>query len=234
MRHATGEFIAFLDDDDVWLDGHLRPQIAMMQSDTRIGAVVAQVRNVDHNLSGDGPAWPAAFNSHSATAEFFRYYPQIGATVVRASILPTAGLFNRKLKGDEDWDWHFRLSRVTTIGFVDAPVVLFRQRPIDDGDLEWFRLPWFFRVYFANLLRVRDFRTFAVGCGSMARHLGGYCYFFLEVARTQLPLNRRRARTNLLRAIAASPAHAISLSLRSSEWRRVAVASLKGGGSVSP
>lgn len=229
MDAATGEFIAFLDDDDIWLEGHLRPQIALMRADEQLGAVVAQVQNADFSLADRGPAWPDSFDPEAATAEFFRYYPQVGATVLRRAVLLKVGKFNTKIAADEDWDWHLRLSRVTSVGFLERPVVLLRRRARADGDLEWSRLPWFFRVYFRNLVRVRDAKTGIAACSSLAHHLGEYAYFFLDVARKQLPEERKAARKNVLRAIASSPAHVGSLTVRSGEWRRIAVESIFGG-----
>ncbi len=39
LRRATGEFVAFLDDDDVWLPGNIRPHIAMLDAHPEYEAV---------------------------------------------------------------------------------------------------------------------------------------------------------------------------------------------------
>jgi hypothetical protein len=57
------------------------------------------------------------------------YFPQVGGTVVRASLLPELGLMDETLIGDSDWDWQLRITRRWPVGFVETPCVLFRQRP---------------------------------------------------------------------------------------------------------
>src|SRR5690606_1902121 len=39
MRKVTGEFVAFLDDDDAWLPGHIRPHIAALDADPQLEGV---------------------------------------------------------------------------------------------------------------------------------------------------------------------------------------------------
>src|SRR5690349_11073672 len=40
FRAATGDYIAFLDDDDVWLSGHLLPLLRALEQHPMLGAVV--------------------------------------------------------------------------------------------------------------------------------------------------------------------------------------------------
>ena len=47
IRAATGEYIAFLDDNDVWLPGHLRPQLALLAVRPDLAACIGQVIPVD-------------------------------------------------------------------------------------------------------------------------------------------------------------------------------------------
>ena len=43
MVAATGEYLAFLDDDDLWLPEHLRGHLAMLAARPELEAVVGQV-----------------------------------------------------------------------------------------------------------------------------------------------------------------------------------------------
>ncbi|MFN8558314.1 MAG: glycosyltransferase family 2 protein [Dehalococcoidia bacterium] len=134
MRAATGDYLAFLDDDDVWLAGHLRPHIDLLEQNPTMAAVVGQVQTADFDLNPIGLPWPAVTAPRQDPFHMFlRQYPQIGATVVRASVRESVGDFDETLVGDEDWDWHLRLALRHDVGFVRTPCVLFRQRPIAVG-----------------------------------------------------------------------------------------------------
>ena len=47
LRAATGAYVAFLDDDDVWLPGHLRPHIRLLATHPEFAGAVGQVVNTD-------------------------------------------------------------------------------------------------------------------------------------------------------------------------------------------
>ena len=49
LEAATGEFVAFLDDDDLWEASHIRPHIALMDENPNVDCVLGQVTLTDHN-----------------------------------------------------------------------------------------------------------------------------------------------------------------------------------------
>ena len=148
LRAATGEFIAFLDDDDLWLSGHLRPHLELLAARPDLDAVVGQVINTDHLLKQHSSPWPATLPlDGDLLLSFLRSSPQIGATVVRAAVLDSVGGFDEKLASSEDWDWHLRLAMRHQIGFVAEPCALFRQWPSGSKDeVQWKRFPYLSRV----------------------------------------------------------------------------------------
>ncbi|MGE3273399.1 MAG: glycosyltransferase family 2 protein [Chloroflexota bacterium] len=150
IRAATGEFLAFLDSDDVWLSGNLLPQVELLQARPDLDAVIGQVVTTDVDRLPISPPWPESVpNSGDLFAWFLDVYPQIGATVTRIGVRDSVGLMDEDLLGDEDWDWHLRLALRHKIGFVPVPGVLFRQRPVGTFDqLQWMRLGFMGRVYF--------------------------------------------------------------------------------------
>lgn len=134
LAAATGELIAFLDDDDVWTENHIRPHLAVLDARPEIEAVFAQVIAVDDDMRpvDDGPwPWrgPTEGGDGMVRAMLSGYYPQIGATIVRASVREAVGMFDLALLGDQDWDWQLRIARRRKAQYIEAPCVLFRQRP---------------------------------------------------------------------------------------------------------
>jgi glycosyltransferase involved in cell wall biosynthesis len=58
MGAATGDYIAFLDDDDVWLRGHIEPRLAYLDAHPDHDAVFGQVITTDPELNALGAPWP--------------------------------------------------------------------------------------------------------------------------------------------------------------------------------
>lgn len=132
LKAATGEFLAFLDDDDIWLPSHVRQHLQIFDANPEIEAVLAQVIAVDNDLRELDEPWPVRAPTEPdalVKAMLGGYYPQIGATIVRASVRDAVGLFDLALLGDQDWDWQLRVARRRKVSYLKLPCVLFRQRP---------------------------------------------------------------------------------------------------------
>lgn len=149
LHVATGDYLAFLDDDDRWLPGHLRPQLQMLEARAELAGAVGQVVNVDDRGTPLLEPWPSDLPaSGDVFLDFMRYCPQLGATVVRTSVRESVGGFDEALLADQDWDWHLRLAERHRIGFVPQRCVLFRQRPAgSDNSLQAQRIPYTRRVF---------------------------------------------------------------------------------------
>lgn len=131
MKRMSGEFVAFLDDDDAWMEGHIRPHIAMLDAHPQYAAVFGQIVLAGADLKTPGMVWPLEM---PADGDFFvmmmsGYFPQVGATVVRGDLARKYGLMDETLIGDSDWDWQLQIARDHKIGFVPVQCVLFRERP---------------------------------------------------------------------------------------------------------
>jgi glycosyltransferase involved in cell wall biosynthesis len=128
---ATGEFVAFLDDDDVWSPQHIRPHVKLLHGDTGLISVFGQVINTDEDRVAITEPWPPEPTADGDVLPLlFRYTVQIGAFVSRISVRDSIGRFDVGDPEAYDWDWCFRLSLHGAVGFVPVPSVLFRQRTI--------------------------------------------------------------------------------------------------------
>lgn len=155
LMMAKGQFIAFLDDDDVWLPANIAEQVRMLLAQPELEAVFGQVISTDQNLRPESDPWPDNPGSGDALvkAMLSSYYPQLGATVVRARVAREVGLFDEALLGDQDWDWQLRIARRRKVGFTPTPGVLFRQRPPGSFDkLRMRRLGFARKVFLRHAL----------------------------------------------------------------------------------
>ncbi len=223
LAHATGEFVAFLDDDDVWLPTHLRPHLERLLADPGLGAVVGQVCTADMDLRDRSAPWPSTAESpDNMFRHFLRCYPQIGATVVRRAVAQSIGPFDPSLIGDEDWDWHLRLSAHTHIGFVPVPSMLFRQRDSGRADTEWLRMPYLRLVLVRNLRAAPASPTlWAAAAVAFFHHRGAYAASFVRHADHDVRARHfRQAARNVGRAFVASPPHCVKALITSGLGRR--------------
>ena len=142
IRHSQGDWIAFLDADDIWLPGKLQAQWQMLsaQPTARMAYSAWQVWSstepspspeyVDEVLSqsGDLDRWagPSGW-----------IYPQLlldcevwtSTVLSHRSLFEEVGLFDTALRIGEDYDLWLRASRVTAILRVPRPYALYRKHP---------------------------------------------------------------------------------------------------------
>lgn len=159
FERATGEFIAFLDDDDVWLPGNIRAQIQFLDAHPDHAGAVAQIISTDQDLNPLNAPWPQEV---PADGDLFKmllsgYFPQLGGSVYRAEALTKHGLMDESLIGDADWDWQIRIATTDKIGFVPVHAILFRQRPGGSfNKLQMMRSGYTRRVFLRHALPHRD------------------------------------------------------------------------------
>lgn len=217
LQAATGDFIAFLDDDDVWLPNNISAQLRVLARRPEYGAVFAQAQLTDSALVPFGAPVPAPpLRSGWIFEDIFSYYPQLATVVVRAAVARQNGLFDLSLLGDQDWDWLLRLASWSQIGVIDVPVMLFRQRGPGDEALTWRRLH-FMLVVFRRHLRAVPLSHRAHLTRELWAHRGWYAAQFLTSARYHLEHgDRERARRCIRYAMRASLPHT---ALLLSRWR---------------
>ena len=206
IHSATGEFIAFLDDDDLWLPNNLGPQLELLMAHPEFGAAHAQTWFTDQNMQiVGGPAPGGPLSSGWIFMDLLTYWPQIGTVVVRASVAREVGDMDSKLPsaGDEEWDWVLRIAQHHQIARIDQPVMLYRQ-PFQAEELRWERLDYTIKVF------QRRIRHLPVIQRILWRHRGWYCDKFMSEAYLyKAHGKRRKALRCLYYAMRTSPLHAV-------------------------
>jgi glycosyltransferase involved in cell wall biosynthesis len=228
MECATGEFWAFLDDDDMWLPEHVRPHLALMDARPDIDAVFGQFVYVDRDLQHVTPPLPERFPHEAAAliAMLSGYFPQIGAVVVRASAAKHHGLMDVALLGDQDWDWQLRFAASGAVGFVSVPSVQCRVRPPSQryDYIQMRRTRFTRRVFMRHALP--NWRRFASPWSMLKAYyamLTTYYDYFYRAVIDRADSDRSGARRALFGMFRVNPVRALKAvfeaPLRTAAWR---------------
>ncbi len=127
-RAARGDFLAFLDHDDVWLPEKLTLQLEALGSSTRAMALCA-VRLVDAELHVIGERHLRSPNDLLTGMLTFDRTDLVSCSssgvLSRASFLDIGG-FDPELSMSADWDFLVRVLLSSGIAYVDEPLSLYR------------------------------------------------------------------------------------------------------------
>lgn len=130
---ARGEWVGFLDDDDLWLPSKIADQLAEAE---RTGADLIACGMVQFNAHGDiglvGAPIPEALTLSEALTLYNCLPGGASGALVRMAAIKALGGFDERLRACEDWDMWRRLSWRHRIAIV--PRVLARYR-IHDGSM---------------------------------------------------------------------------------------------------
>lgn len=128
IQESQGEFISFLDSDDLWMPGILdaqleflngHPQIPLVYTDQKIwanGELQEETR-----FQKDPPK--SRFNLPG----FVELVPiHVSAVMVKKSLFDDVGMFNEELKIHEDTEMWNRISEKYDLGYIERPLSVFR------------------------------------------------------------------------------------------------------------
>lgn len=129
IAQAQGEYLAFLDADDLWESTKLEKQLKVFEGDSEVGLVYTWVAYIDENGSStgrvfkhtdEGNVWPK-LTQHNIV--------ECGSVaMVRSSCFETCGVFDQNLRSfAEDWDMWLRIASCYPVKVVQEPLVYYRQ-----------------------------------------------------------------------------------------------------------
>ena len=142
LKAAKGEFIAFLDSDDLWLPGKLTAQVNHLQQHPDIGMVFSRWKVWKPDQQG---VFPSASSPESPTERkdtppdivpersgwlynrlLFTSALHTITVMARRSLVDAVGPFDTELKRGQDYDYWIRASRHTQIHQLDRAYALYR------------------------------------------------------------------------------------------------------------
>jgi glycosyltransferase involved in cell wall biosynthesis len=131
IRAAGGEFIAFLDDDDLWHPAKIEAQMRRMSQDPDCGLVYSYPILIDENGSIIFNKPPKTCPSGYVYYDFVRYNrintPSV--TLLRRTVLDKIGMFDESNEciSCEDYELWLRIAREYKIIFCNDAYIYYRQ-----------------------------------------------------------------------------------------------------------
>lgn len=130
IKAAAGEYVAFLDADDLWLPQKLERQIALLNSEKDAAAVQTGAYYVNDDLEVLSVRPCVIPKDVVLETLLFRSFPALMSTLlVKRSAFDKIGLLDTKLVILEDWELAIRLSRFCNLKSIEEPLALYRNYP---------------------------------------------------------------------------------------------------------
>lgn len=145
LASSHGEFVTFLDQDDIWLARKLELQVTAISTEPSIGLLHAEYARID----ADGallPHWqgkPAtSFANPDAPLEIRDVFSELFlsndiqplTTMIRRSVLDAVGSFNPALRGTDDYELWLRIALRYPIGHLRTIVGYWRSHPTQQSN----------------------------------------------------------------------------------------------------
>ena len=132
ISQAQGEYIAFCDDDDLWLPEKLEKQMLEFEKDSQLGLVCTNAIIFD-KTGGLGEFFKTKLTDSDFTLESLIWSNSVicSSVLVKKSVIDDVGLMDvsPEIFTGEDYELWLRISHKYRIKYVDLPLIRYRTHP---------------------------------------------------------------------------------------------------------
>ncbi|MGZ0079080.1 glycosyltransferase [Methylomonas sp. YC3] len=129
LREAKGEYIGFIDQDDIWLTDKLESQIAYFEKNPEAVFLHGNIEYIDDKLTPlDKSLYPWETNASGHCFERLFVWNAIAIQTVcfKRKCMDTVGFLREDVPGVDDYDYWLRFSRFFSIDYLDKTFALYR------------------------------------------------------------------------------------------------------------
>jgi glycosyltransferase involved in cell wall biosynthesis len=127
VSHASGEYISFIDADDLWTPDKLEAQFKALQGNPQAAVAYSWTDWIDESGQFLRPGGHISVNGDVFATLLLRDFVESGSNpLIRAEALAEVGGFDESLPAVEDWDMWLRLAARYEFVCVPSPQILYR------------------------------------------------------------------------------------------------------------
>ncbi|WP_281637403.1 glycosyltransferase family 2 protein [Flavobacterium marginilacus] len=149
IREAKGKYIAFVDDDDLWLPYKLEKQVTVLENNPDFGLVHCCCEVIDEDgIAGNTivgrPGTPEVKHGDVLMRMMGNWTVMMSTPLVRIQIIKNIGFFNEKMpSAGEDTEFWTRCSFETKFYYLDEPLVQYRihSHNLSEDKFKYLELP---------------------------------------------------------------------------------------------
>lgn len=127
IANAQGEYVAFLDADDLWESTKLEKQVHHLDNNSAVGVVYNWIGVIDAEGKPTGRVWGGNIEGDVLTEILQRNIIDCPSVLVRRKCFEDVGVFDRTLRSVEDWDMWIRIASRYPFAVTKEPLVYYRQ-----------------------------------------------------------------------------------------------------------
>lgn len=127
IANAQGEYVAFLDADDLWEPTKLEVQVRYLDNNSAVGLVYNWIAVIDAQGKPTGKVWRGDIEGDVLEEVLQRNIIDCPSVLVRRKCFEEVGVFDRTLRSVEDWDMWIRIATRYNFGVTREALVYYRQ-----------------------------------------------------------------------------------------------------------
>ncbi len=189
IRASDGEYVAFLDDDDLWMRNKIEKQVELLTASDETYGMVYGGYHVENPSGGRKTVVPDTTGDvyDNLLEQNFVSTPTV---MVKSECFDEVGLFDESLDFGEDWEMWLRIAKQYHVGVVREPLAVICQDHSDRLSLDWetrYRsTKQIMDAYREDLIRLdsaasRRYRLYAVTCLHTGREREALDYLILSI-----------------------------------------------------
>ena len=128
IKKSRGEYLAFLDADDLWESTKLAKQVQVLNNHPEVGLVYTGVAYVDEKGNSTGRVVKYRQEGHVWQELTKGNLVECGSVaMVRRQCFEECGVFDTAVAPCEDWDMWLRIAKAYPFKVIEEPLVYYRQ-----------------------------------------------------------------------------------------------------------